>query len=169
VLTTTLAMVATAMVSSPSAHLLDPALLAQAEAPPALTLPPMNPEATPEQLRAEIRELEDLKPSLGLPITLLVVGGAVAVNGLALSLFGFLSTSFLYVGIVFTCIGAPMLIIGAVLLSNRIAERRQYNEEIELRETRLRLLERTGPRSPDSPFPPPQVRGPESPLLLATF
>lgn len=168
-LTTTLAMLVTAMVSNPSAHLLDPALLAQAEAPPSLTLPPMNPAATPEQLRAEIRELESLKPSLGLPITLLVIGGIVAVNGLGVVVLGIISTPLLLVGLVITGIGVPLLILGAVLLSNRIAERKQYNEEIELRENRLRQYERMGPQSPASPWPPPQVRGPEAPLLLATF
>lgn len=167
---TTIAAMAIAVVSSPSARLLEPGLLAQAdEPPPSLELPPMNPEATPEALRDEIRRLEALKPSLGLPITLLAVGGAVSLNGLGVMLLGVVGPPLFIFGVVVVALGMPLIAIGAVMLVNRIAERRQYNEEIELRQTQLRQLGPRQPLPPASPFPPPQVRGPEAPLRLAVF
>lgn len=159
-----------AMVSTPSARLVEPMMLAQlAPAEEEPLVPGLRPiaQSSTEQLRQDLRALDGLKPSLGLPITLLVIGGIVAINGLGFLLFAAFGPPFLILAVATLGVSAPFLILGGWLLSTRIAERKRFNEEIELREGEL---QRRGPGAPPTySTPPPQVMGPAPSMPLAVF
>lgn len=143
-------------------------LIAQAAPPP---LPPADlPLPPPEsgrydnwskaQLQLELTRLENLKPSLGLPIVLLSAGGFVALVGL------YVASTYLIAGLFILIPGVAVLVWGAILLAQRIPERRILGEQINDIQFRLDHF--------DHPFgvpppPPPSVRAPTPTVLLAQF
>jgi len=116
-----------------------------------------------QMLTVELARLDDLRPSLAMPIVLLSVGGTVALLGVTLALVSLIP------GLVALIAGAGCVVIGAILLFERVPERRRANIEIEEIEA---LLERS-PSQPSYPqpsnVPPPQVQGPTPSLLLAVL
>lgn len=146
-------------------------------------------EAAPEtsaSLRAQIGSLVDSRPSLGGPISMLAVGGVLALSGISVALMGAmyvttvaaalgsyftqLGIAFLIVGIGGFVVGVPLAVVGAVLTSRAIQKRKANRRELNELNRRLRRLE--GPGASSAPLPPgPMVRddAPEPAVLLATF
>ncbi len=169
-------------------HLLDaPVLVAQA-GPSLLPQAPVPSEAdvSAAQLQIDLDGLKRLRPGLGAPITLIIIGGAVSLVSLlylALSttLGGFAGglNPILIIGVVGLAIGLPLAVIGTWLLINRLEDRGRIDTEMarlkrQLQERRLR--ERAPqqfmpPQTPGAPLMPlPQVRlGPEPSMLVAEF
>lgn len=127
-------------------------LVAQAEPPP----PPLPPPEgrydgwSHDQLRTELRRLNDLRPSLGAPIVLICIGSTLAVIGLT-----FAGAAMFVAAVVFLVPGAALVVLGAMMLNWRIRERRELDPEIEIIEEQL---QRPGPafeapRSVDSVLP----------------
>lgn len=163
----------------------DTPYLAQAPLPPLPPLPPStgpgtDAEVSAQQLQIDIDALRRQRPSLGGGIALLASGGGVALLGgfyllLGATSFGFGGvSSLLIIGVAGLVIGLPLAVIGVWLLVNRLEERKRIDDET----ARLRQeLQRRGPQprphqyqpQPQLEIPPPQVRGPDSSLLLARF
>ena len=157
----------------------------QADAPP----PPPPPEATEapppgsaetpveqmtrEQLQAEYQRLEREQPSLGGPIALTAVGGALCILSLpflysALVAFGASSTAVVTAGFVFLAFAAALGITGAVLLPiglvrmfRAIGERRTASQRMDDINARLESLDQTG--APPPPPPPTDIPPPPPP------
>ena len=137
-------------------------LFAQAPPPPPADLPLPPPESgrydnwSKEQLRLELTRLENLKPSLGLPIVLLSVGGFVALTGL------YVASTYLIAGLFLVVPGIAVMVWGAILLAQRIPERRIVGEQVNDIEFRLDHFEH--------PYGvPPSVRAATPTVLLAQF
>lgn len=168
-------------------RLLDDApLLAQVDAPP----PPLVPSAAPpseaqvsaQQLQVDLDALKKQRPGLGGGIALVSAGGTVALLGvlyLAVSsaaFFGGGLNPFVIVGAVCLGVGLPLVAIGVWLLYNRLEERKRIDDETKsLKDQLQRMRPAPGhqqPRQyapPPSDIPPPQVRGPDSTVLMARF
>ena len=133
------------------------------------------------QLETEIRRLEDLRPSLGGPITMLAIGAAIGVVDLVIFLFGglivLLSNGRFDTGLIigmslFGVIAAGLLIIGGILVRGVASERSGYNRQID---TVKAVLERLTPVPveppanvpPAMPFPQ-QVQG-TPPFIAVTL
>ena len=140
-------------------------LLAQATPPPPLDLPLPPPESgrydnwPREQLRFELNRLENLKPSLGLPIVLLSVGGFVALIGIY-----YVGSFYLLAGLFLLVPGVALIMLGAILLAQRIPERRAFGEQVNDIQFRLDHFEH-----PTGAPPPPSVRAATPTVLLAQF
>lgn len=167
-------------------RLLDDApLFAQADAPPPLvpsTAPASEAQVSAQQLQVDLDALKKQRPGLGGGIALVSAGGTVALLGvlyLAVSgtaFFGVGLNPFLIVGVVCLGVGLPLVAIGVWLLYNRVEERKRIDEETRSLKQQLQRLrpppqQQWQPRqyAPPSDLPPPQVRGPDSTLLMARF
>lgn len=155
-------------------HLVEPGLLAQADAP---RLAPELPSApvTVEQLQAELVALRRLRPSLGLPITLLSVGGGSGLLGVLYLAIGLATgsfaqtTPFLVLGLVFLGVGLPLAILGGWFLYHRLGDRTRIDAELRSLTTQLRQLQSApaGPPPPPGAVPVVTVAPPE--LVVARF
>ena len=140
-------------------------LVAQASPVADLALPLPPPESrrydnwSKEQLRLELTRLENLRPSLGLPIVSLSLGGFVALIGL------YVVSVFLVAGLFLIVAGVGGVVWGAILLAQAIPERRMLGEQINDIEFRLEHFDRPF----GVPPPPPSVRATTPTLLLAQF
>ncbi len=139
-------------------------LMAQANVPAPMAAPATGVAKydgwTAEQLRVELTRLENDKPSLALPIVLLSAGGVATLIGLWV-----LSVS-LTAALIFILPGVGLIIWGVIVLTQRLAIRRQMNADIE---TLNSLLERpSNDFQPPLP-PPPSVRGAMPSVLIASF
>ena len=135
--------------------------------PPALgELPLPPPESgrydnwSKEQLNLEMTRLEDSKPSLGLPIVLLSVGGFVALTGVYVASVYLLLITGLFVIVP----GIALMVWGAILLAQRISERRLIGQQVNDIQFRLEHSDHPGAMPP-----PPSVRAATPALLLARF
>jgi hypothetical protein len=115
---------------------------------------------TRAQLEAEVRRLEDLRPSMGGPITFMAIGAAVlVVDFVAFFFAGFIAllsnTGFppgATIGIsIAALIGAGLLVIGSILLRGIMKERSEYGRQIDLVKAALEAM------SPTPIEPPPNV------------
>ena len=155
--------------------------------------PPLVPSAAPAsdaqvsvaQLKADIETLKKARPGLGAGIALVSTGGTASLIGalyLVLSTvgsFGGMLNPFVVLGALGLGVGLPLVVIGVWLLYNRIEERNRIDPELKVLKEQLRnapSVPSNQPRSPKyspdpsmSDPPPPQVRGPDSTLLLAAF
>lgn len=153
VLPLTLVLLSTsAQIGSPQhVRLVDDApLLAQ------VTLSPVPMVSAPDepvpsaQLQADLAALRKMRPSLGLPVTLIIVGGASALVCGFLELMiaglrgfgGNAGTSPLIVAAVGASISLPIGTLGSWLLYDRLAERGRLDKEA--RALRLELGQQTG-------------------------
>jgi hypothetical protein len=164
VLTLLLSTVSTGLLAehAPARVLVKGGALAQTQAAPDVRSAP--------QLQADLDALERSRPSLAPGITLLVVGGLGEVAGVGV---GFLSLLALWgtglaVALLTLLVASPVLALGVVLLVRAIVTRRHVDHNEASLKQRLRELE-----APSAPTPsevsPPQVRGPDTSVLLAVF
>ncbi|MDP1825790.1 MAG: hypothetical protein Q8L48_21185 [Archangium sp.] len=166
-------------------HLLDDApLFAQADAPPPLlpsAAPASEAQVSAQQLQVDLDALKRQRPGLGGGIALVSAGGTVALLGvlyLAVSsaaFFGGGLNPFLIVGAVCLGVGLPLVAIGVWLLYNRMEERKRIDDETKSLREQLQRMRPTTPQQPrqyappPSDIPPPQVRGPDTTILMAQF
>lgn len=149
---------------------------------------PQDPYAawTRPQLEQEWRRLDDLRPGMGLPITLLAVGAAVLVIDFVVFFFGGLIALTggsgipvpLTAGIVVAAIaGVGMILTGIYFIVRIGQERRDLGQQIDLIKAAIekRNTEAAPPAPPpeNTPPPPPDVplqvrRGWAPPLVLVT-
>lgn len=170
--------------SEPSAASLAPRFVqVQAALPgeqPTVEAPPPEPYVgwTRGQLELELLRLEDLRPSLGLPIALLASGAAIAVIDFVVFFFaGFLAL----VGgtglpvpvtagiVVAALIAVGMIVIGAILISRTVQDRKQLGVQIDLVRAAIDKLRAPADPvppapSPDDPPPPPPPAFPQQVL-----
>lgn len=136
---------------------------------------------TKAQLHTELRRLEDARPGLGGPISLMAIGAAIGIVDLVVVLFGgFIvlvsgtrfDTGVIVAMAVFGVIAAGLLIVGGILLKGISTERREYGAQIDLIKTALEAMAPAPVEPPPNvppamPFPQ-QVMGP-SPLIAVTL
>ncbi len=148
-------------------------LLAQADSPP--PMPPPAPYGPPleapiggryagwstPQLNVELDRLERMRPSLGLPITLMAIGGGVALVGL----YGFAYA--VWLGLALTLPGVGLAVLGVIFLVGRLSERREIGHDIDDVKDALRLRET--PQQQPQAVPPMSVQRETPSLLLAQF
>lgn len=153
-------------------HLLEPALLAQADA-PLLETEATSAPVTVEQLQAELSALRRMRPSLGLPVTLVSVGGSSGLLGvlylaISLAMGSFAQTTpFLALGLVFLGVGLPLAILGGWFLYHRLGDRTRIDAEVRSLTTQLRQLQAPPGGPPPGAVPVVTVAPPA--LLLARF
>lgn len=138
---------------------------------------PAAPLDTAASLREQLEELQDSMPSLAAPIGLVITGGVGTLGG-AIFIYAGVFVAALNGGLgvligggIAMAIGIPLLIVGAILLSKTLKERRAVSHDLNAVQRQLRLLEAGQPR-PVQPPPaalPPQVQAPTPTLLLAEF
>lgn len=156
-------------------HLLEPTLLAQADAP---LLAPEAPSAplTVAQLQADINALKRLRPGLGGAVSLVSVGLSSSLLGaLYLGLGAALgtvtqTTVFLVLGLAFLGVGAPLAILGGWMLYHRLADRTRIDAELRTLNSQLRQALQAPPAlgpPPAGPVPVVEVAAPR--LLVASF
>lgn len=157
--------------------------LAQLDAPPPLVpsaAPASEAQVSAQQLQVDLDALKKQRPGLGGGIALVSAGGTVALLGvlyLAVSsaaFFGGGLNPFVIVGAVCLGVGLPLVAIGVWLLYNRLEERKRIDDETKSLKNQLQRMRPTPyqPRQyapPPADVPPPQVRGPDSTLLMARF
>jgi hypothetical protein len=141
---------------------------------------------TRDQLVKEYNRLDAERPSLAMPIILMVTGAVSFVIGIYCGLFGLVlsaagssSSTLLIVAAVFGLAGIGLLISGIVLLMGTLHDRRQMSSEMDRIKEQLDGQPGVpgGPPSapPTGPVPPPppgptQVFAPAMPaILLARF
>ncbi len=146
--------------------------------------PPDYSTWTHEQLLKEYDRLDNERPSLAMPITLMATGGVAFVVGLYVGLItlvltaaGGSTTTLLILTAVLCLGGAGLLVSGIVMLIGVLHDRRDMNVQMDA--IRARLDGQTpppGPGGPEVPPPPPpppgtlQVFAPVTPgLLVARF
>lgn len=180
-LTLTIALVSvTGSIGQPQGvRLLDDAPLLAQVAPPLVPAdqPPSDATVSAQQLEVDLVALKKARPGLGGAITLLAVGGGVAIvggiyAGLSAAIGSFTGglNIILIVGVVGLAIGLPLAAIGAWMLYNRLEDRKRIDDQSKQLKLQLQQLQR--PANPAWPQPPPspaQVQGPRPTLLLAAF
>ena len=160
-------------------HLLDDAPLLAQVAPPML---PSDTQVTAQQLQVDIDALKKQRPSLGGGIALVSTGGGLALLGglyLAISVlipFGGGLSPLLVIGIIGLAIGLPLAGIGVWMLFTRLADRQRIDDELKNLRQQLQLIQPRTPyqqprqdQPPSQDIPPPQVRAPDSSMLIARF
>ena len=126
---------------------------------------------TREQLAAELRRLDDTKPSIGGPIVLLSIGAGLSIPGAyflisGLSTAAFNSGTFTqaagyilagFGGVLLTA-GLILVIVGAILLPMRLSKRTAHAEETEQIRRKMDTMDQGAPPPPPGPeemVPPP--------------
>jgi hypothetical protein len=121
------------------------------------------------QLQQEYDRLKEMRPGIGLPIALMSSGGGVLVLSLYILFIGVLSSGGVNNGsLPFVVLfgvagtgGAAMLVIGGILLSRALPERKPYGRQMDEVD---RLIKEQGDDSEDQriyvPPPPPPIDGP---------
>lgn len=134
-------------------------LVAQADMPPP---PPGAPDPyagwTRGQLQMEYDRLDNTKPSIVGPIVMLSVGGALTIIGATTVFYGIGWSYFvvnLIVGSIFLVPGIILVIIGAVMLPARLAERRSIGEKQDAIKARIDYAPPDGQPGYGPPPPPP--------------
>ena len=134
-------------------------LVAQADMPPP---PPGAPDPyagwTRGQLQMEYDRLDGTKPSIVGPIVLLAVGGGLTIVGASIILTGIGWGYFLVnliVGSVFLVPGIILLIVGAIMLPGRLAERRAIGDRQDAIKARIDYAPPDGQPGYGPPPPPP--------------
>ena len=136
---------------------------------------------TREQLETELRRLDETRPSLAGPVTLMAVGGAVGVIDLVVFLFGgfivtVTNTRFdtgIIIGMSLAAvIAAGLLIVGGILLRGISKDRSEVGRQMDLVKEAIERLTPTRVEPPPNvppamPFPQ-QVMGP-APLIAVTL
>ena len=172
-LTLALLTASSADVGTRSARLLDDApLVAQADAPPMVPLEQSEAQVSAAQLQVDLDALKKQRPGLGGPITLVALGGGLALTGGLYVLLGATSggavsafSSLMFVGIGALAVGVPMAVIGVWMLVNRLQDRAAIDAE----SARLRKqLEQQRTRERYAP-PLPSAAAVADGLLLARF
>ena len=129
---------------------------------------------TRPQLESEIRRLEDLRPGLGGPITLMAIGAGVGVIDLVIFLFGGLIALLggggfspgVTIGIsIFAVIAAGLLIVGGILLKGISKERSDYGRQIEGVKAALEALSAPPAVEPPPHAPPPAMPFPQQVMI----
>lgn len=141
---------------------------------------------TQAQLTAELRRLDETRPSLVGPIVMLVVGAALAVPGYIV--INILSPTLLTLGTnatmngtavllaylgfigagVLCIVGIVLVIIGTVKLIRRILAKKGHSEEVLAVQQRLDTINAQPPAVPEAPppLPPPPPLAPPSASLV---
>lgn len=151
-------------------------------------LSPPPPEALPSyagwtrgQLRAEYERLGEKRPSLGMPIALMSSGGG-ALTLAAYILLGMLSSGIngvdvpllVIVGVIATA-SAGTIVIGGIVLSRLLPERKIYGAQMEEVDRLIKESNELSPQRDDRIYvpPPPPIIGPPPegppPLPLPPF
>ena len=132
---------------------------------------------TREQLAAELRRLEDTRPSLVGPIVLLSVGAVLAIPGAALIAIGVGNlggTSFVEVlmiagGAMLTITGVVLVLVGGIMLAVRLVRRGGHAADVDEVRMRIDVLDQTLP-TPAAPatelVPPPPPPPPRANLVV---
>ncbi len=125
---------------------------------------PLVPVATVEnmslsELTAERARLVELRPGLGLGITLTSIGGVVFLIGLGTAV------TYLVAGLIIMGTAVPLLVIGPILLARAIRERKEIQSQIKAIDRRLSNNKTAPSMSPDEVPPPPPVRPPDASLF----
>lgn len=162
-----------------------PVLLAQS---PSLVMPVPATEArvSAAQLQVDLEALRKMRPSVGGGIALVASGGTAALLGAlylgigaGLGSLGSAVSPFFVLGAIGLSVGGPLIMIGVWLLYNRIEERNRIDAE--MKSLRLQLQQARPAARPSAPYvpaspppptelvPPPQVRGPDSSMVIASF
>ncbi len=142
--------------------------------------PPDYSKWSRDQLLHEYNRLDSERPSLGLPIALMVTGGVGFVVGLYVGLFALIAsatgssaTTLLIVTAVLTLAGIGVLLCGVVLLVGALKERSAVNQQMDAIDQQLNGgAAPPGPLAPPPPPPPgpTQVFAPVTPsIVLARF
>lgn len=130
---------------------------------------------TRRQLEAEMRRLDDLRPSLGGPISMMAIGAAVAVVDFVVFLFGGLiallsgggfDTGVVVVMGIGAVVAAGLIILGAILLKGISKERGDYGRQMDLVKAAIEALT-PSPMEPP-PQPPPSMQTPFPMQVMAT-
>lgn len=137
-------------------------------APPSSDLPTYE-GWTKAQLRQEYERLKETRPGIALPITLMGSGGGALILSLYVLFFGVLaSNGFTSAAVPFLAVfgvmgtgGAAMLIIGGILLSRALPDRRIFGAQM----NEVDRLIKEGDDPPGLPdqrqyVPPPDMMGP---------
>lgn len=160
----------------------DTPLLAQGSS-AVLPVPATEARVSAAQLQVDLEALRKMRPSVGGGVALVASGGTAALLGglylgigAGISSFAGMMNPFFVLGAIGLGLGAPLVLIGVWLLYNRIEERNRI--DVEMKSLRLQLQQARPPPRPSAPasppppseiLPPPQVRGPDSSMLLAAF
>ena len=132
---------------------------------------PMFEQMTRDQLAAELKRLDDERPSLGMPIGLLVAGAALIIPGIGVTavgvigliasargaVMGLLTASAILtgVGFVMVTVGIILAIVGGVTLGVRIKGRHLNGNEADELRRRLEALDNGQPLPVPMPAPAP--------------
>lgn len=137
---TVLMLTMTGDVGARSARLLDePALrLAQVDAPPLVPVEPSDAQVSAAQLQVDLDALKRQRPGIGGPISLVAIGGSLAILGGVYTLVGASTSGFgvsavasmIYVGIGLLAVGVPMAVLGVWLLVTRLGDRAAIDAEM---------------------------------------
>jgi hypothetical protein len=112
---------------------------------------------TVDQLERERSRLNDSMPGVGLPLVLIIVGGASQLLGLYSVLFGVdLLINPLTSGLLLLAVGVAVCVVGIIIMVNRMAERGEISAKIAKIDD---YLNRAPQYSPQAPPPPPAPGG----------
>lgn len=135
---------------------------------------------TRDQLAAELRRLDETKPSIVGPIVMLAIGAPLVIGGSLIVIEGlgniaavsgttfsatfgayFVGYFLIIAGAAFITVGAILAIIGGIKLAMRLGSKRAHTEETDEIRKRIDTMDQAAP--PPQPPPPPELMPPPPP------
>lgn len=118
-----------------------------------------------DQLERERARLMDSMPGIGLPLTLIIVGGAAQLLGAFSMVTGVtLLINPVTSGIALLAVGIGVCVVGIIIMVNRLSERGEISAKIAKIDERLNQAPQYAPQNrPQYPPPPPPAPGNDLP------